>query len=55
MGKKLIYITPTTKVTRVILEQGIAVAISAMNSAQLHDWEAGAMKTIDDGNIWLPL
>ena len=55
MEKKMIYVAPTVKVTQVVLEQGIAVAISAMNSVQVYDWEDGALQAEDEGNIWLPV
>ena len=51
----MMYVAPAVKVTQVVLEQGIAVPISAMNSVQLYDWEEGVTQAPDDGDIWLPL
>jgi len=54
MKKRMMYVTPTVKVTRVILEKGIAVNSSPIypNGIQVYDWEPQAET---QGDIWIPI
>jgi len=54
MRKKLFYVAPTVTVTRVMLENRIAVQCSPVNpkGIDVYEWEAQAENL---GDIWVPL
>ena len=55
MKKKLIYIEPSVKLVRVVLEVGFAVNTSAIPSVNLQDWEPAEIPHEEsERDIWLP-